>query len=382
MGSHLVIVDGLLAGFLLISRILSRLRPDRRLPPGPKGIPVLGNIFDFPPPGVPEFEHWLHHKDTYGPISSVTVLGQTAVIIHDVEAARHILDKESKFTSGRPRLEFAQDLCGFGKSLASMQNNHTLREHRRIVHQQIGTPARAAHYDDMLEMEIRRFLLQLLQSPENITEQIMTAMSAIILRMTYGYSIRTSQPDPLVTLIERMMSNFSMASVPMTWLVDIIPAIKLLPSWLPGMSFKEKARVWNNVTHAATEIPYAFVKKQLAGKRHQPSYVASLLERPNGGQKQEPPDEEAIKWTAATLYGAGADTTSGTLSFFILAMVNFPEVQRKAQEELDRVIGPGKLPRLADRGKLAYIEAVLKEAHRWCPVGPMGFAHMSDQDIF
>lgn len=133
MCSHLFILGCLLAGFPLISRILSRLRPDRRLPPRPKGIPILGNIFDFPPPGVPEFEHWLHRKDTYGSISSVTVLGKTVVIFHDVQATRHILDNESGSTSGRPRLEFVQDLCGFGKSLASMQNNNALREHRLIV---------------------------------------------------------------------------------------------------------------------------------------------------------------------------------------------------------------------------------------------------------
>lgn len=109
-----------------------------------------------------------------------------------------------------------------------------------------------------------------------------------------------------------------------------------------------KAQEWNDVTHAATEIPFAFVKKQLAGKRHQPSYVTSPLERSSGNQKQESPDEEAIEWTAATLCGAGADTTSGTFSFFVLAMVDFPDAQRKAQEELSRVIGPRRLPRFGD----------------------------------
>jgi hypothetical protein len=50
------------------------------VPPGPKGLPLLGNIKDLPPPDKPEYEHWFKHKTTYGPISSVEVLGQTIII--------------------------------------------------------------------------------------------------------------------------------------------------------------------------------------------------------------------------------------------------------------------------------------------------------------
>jgi len=62
---------------------------------------------------------------------------------------------------------------------------------------------------------------------------------------------------------------------------------------------------------------------------------------------------------------------------FFLAMNVFPEVQKKAQEELDRVIGSGRLPVNADRDNLPYIMAVMKETHRWHPVAPMGLPHTS-----
>lgn len=57
-----------------------------------------------------------------------------------------------------------------------------------------------------------------------------------------------------------------------------------------------------------------------------------------------------------------------------------PDVQRKAQEELDRVIGPNKLPTFADRENLPYIDAVVKETLRWHPVGPIGLPHMTTAD--
>lgn len=58
----------------------------------------------------------------------------------------------------------------------------------------------------------------------------------------------------------------------------------------------------------------------------------------------------------------------------------YPEVQRKAQEEIDRVIGQGRLPSASDRANLPYIEAVVKETLRWHPVAPMGLPHTSTED--
>lgn len=61
-------------------------------------------------------------------------------------------------------------------------------------------------------------------------------------------------------------------------------------------------------------------------------------------------------------------------------MALYPDVQKKAQEELDRVIRPNKLPTFADRAKLPYIEAVVNESLRWHPVAPMGIPHMCTED--
>jgi cytochrome P450 len=65
---------------------------------------------------------------------------------------------------------------------------------------------------------------------------------------------------------------------------------------------------------------------------------------------------------------------------FFLAMTVFPDVQRKAQEEIDRVLGPGQLPKVSDRQRLPFVSAVVKEVLRWHPVAPMGIPHMSSED--
>ena len=68
------------------------------------------------------------------------------------------------------------------------------------------------------------------------------------------------------------------------------------------------------------------------------------------------------------------------MSCFFLAMALFPDVQRRAQEEIDRIIGPNRLPGFEDREKLSYIDAIVMEVLRWHPVGPMGVPHVAEAD--
>jgi cytochrome P450 len=57
---------------------------------------------------------------------------------------------------------------------------------------------------------------------------------------------------------------------------------------------------------------------------------------------------------------------------FLLAMVKYPDVQKRAQAEIDLVIGPDRLPTFEDRASLPYIDAMLRETLRWHPVVPLG----------
>jgi cytochrome P450 len=68
------------------------------------------------------------------------------------------------------------------------------------------------------------------------------------------------------------------------------------------------------------------------------------------------------------------------MSCFFLAMTIYPDVQRKAQEEIDRIVGNDRLPGFNDRENLPYIDAIVKEVLRWHPVAPMGLPHMTSED--
>jgi cytochrome P450 len=176
-----------------------------------------------------------------------------------------------------------------------------------------------------------------------------------------------------------MMHNFSFAFVPMRWPVDVLPILRYFPESFPGMSFKRIARDWNANMRMVVDVPYAFARRQMAKQSHRPSYVSSLIKQYDGEVDKE--GETAIKQTAAVMYAGGADTTVSSIRGFVLAMLLFPDVQKKAQQEIDTVVGTDRLPHFEDRDKLPYIDALIKETLRWIPVAPMGVVHTADEDI-
>ena len=82
-------------------------------------------------------------------------------------------------------------------------------------------------------------------------------------------------------------------------------SVKSLPDWFPGAGFKQVGREWAATLTELTEKPYALVKQQMAENRNQLSVLSALLEEEN---RSDPEEVFVNKWTAMSLYTAGADT--------------------------------------------------------------------------
>lgn len=68
---------------------------------------------------------------------------------------------------------------------------------------------------------------------------------------------------------------------------------------------------------------------------------------------------------------------------FLLAMAMYPSVQKKAQGELDRVVGAHRLPQYEDMENLPFVCAIIMETLRWMPVLPIGVPHaVIDEDVY
>jgi len=126
-------------------------------------------------------------------------------------------------------------------------------------------------------------------------------------------------------------------------------------------------------------VPFDFVKNNMASGGGISCLTSELLERNSaaGGGENE---EYDIKAVASIILAAGAGTTTASLKSFILAMALYPEAQKKAQTEIDRVIGRNRLPNFEDQDSLVYVEALVREVMRWHPALPTAIPHATSED--
>jgi len=85
--------------------------------------------------------------------------------------------------------------------------------------------------------------------------------------------------------------------------------------------------------------------------------------------------------TLVDLFIAGSETTSTTLTWALLYMARYPNVQERIQEELDQVVGMGRRAQLSDRNALPFTCAVVLEIQRYASILPLGVSHVSDVDL-
>ncbi|KIK94268.1 hypothetical protein PAXRUDRAFT_12143 [Paxillus rubicundulus Ve08.2h10] len=312
---------------------------------------------------------WLQMHDfsqQHGDFACGSLLWVHTIVIGSAKVAEDLLEKRSANYADRPRSVMCGELSGWGKIMLLSNYNDWFRSHRKMIAREIGSYATVAKFHRMIEFETRRTLRCILDDPARLQAHVRKNFTSIILRISHGY-VTQEGDDPLVELAHTANAQLSMASAPGLFYVDIVPLLKYMPSWLPGAGFKRKAKEYAAVLDDLVEIPHNYVKSQLAAGTALPSLSSRILGEPGLTDELE----DSLKWAAATMYQGGADTANSVAYAFYLAMMLHPRVLKKAQEELDSVIGTNRLPTFADRPSLPYLEALVTELLRWHTPGPI-----------
>ncbi|KAF9525565.1 OrdA protein [Crepidotus variabilis] len=361
-----------IAGYALYNYISSRKPQGRPLPPGPKGFPVVGNVADLPT--EQEWQTYASWGRKWGGLVHISLLGQPLIIVNSYKYLEEF-EKKGAIYSDRPTLEMGGELVGYSRMLVLTRYGPRFREYRKHFSRFVG-PNPTQELYPLIEQATHKFLKNTLLDPKNLNANLRRMAGGIIMKVAYGYDVK-DENDEFVELVERANTNFSKSTVPGAFIVDVFPALKYLPEWLPGMKFLSLAREWRQLTDENADLPFEFTKKQVESGSSKASLVSTGL------QEQSHPTKEYIhelKWAAASMYAGGADTTVSAEYAFFLAMVLFPDVQKRAQAEIDAVVGDERLPSLADKPNLPYVSAIITEVLRWNSVGPLGAPHTAMED--
>jgi len=167
---HTTIVAALLLLiiFLILRRVL-RSQPYPS-PPGPRGLPFIGNLFDWPQ-GY-DWLYWVKHKELYGPISRAHVLGRDVIIINDADIAMDLLDKRSLVYSDRPRMIFTRELVGWKDMLAVVEYGDTFRTERKYLHQVFGTQKAISKFYPLQDIAFKRCILNLIKDQGDLEHNV------------------------------------------------------------------------------------------------------------------------------------------------------------------------------------------------------------------
>lgn len=219
---------------------------------------------------------------------------------------------------------------------------------------------------------MKLFLRLLLQSPEQFLDHVELHAGRLIMKVVYDIQVE-SREDKYMSNLRTAARLLSEATRPISYLAESIPIVKHFNALWPGVLGKRSVTDMRNVTEEMTNAPFAAAKARMAQGGHDASFVSDVVEQQSG--KDSPANEQVIRETAATAFAAGAETTTATTAAFILAMVIYPDVQLKAQAEIDRVVGRNRLPTFEDKDALPYVFAVYMETLRWHTVFPQGVPH-------
>ncbi|QRV73454.1 cytochrome P450 family protein [Ceratobasidium sp. AG-Ba] len=349
------------------------------LPPGPPSYPLIGQLLSMPLAS----EHTVFEKlgkEIGNDVIALSMLGNTIVVLNSAQAATDLLEKRSSIYSDRtiPPMVLDSNLMDWGKYPAILPYGDRWKEHRRMMHAWLQKNS-VRSYRPSQEKQTRMLLVRLLTSSAHLQDELYRTVAATLLRTVYGYQLEVLN-DPFVVGARTAIDNLARAATATNFLVNGFPALAHVPSWFPGTKWKQTARSYRQQKDDIMNETFDWTKQQIARGSNEPSIVRALLENDSKAGLSQEDLEDYIKHIAIALFGAGSDTTVASLEVFVIAMIRHPEVQAKAQAEIDRVVGTKRLPSFEDQTQLPYIDQIIKEVMRWQPVTPLAVPHTSIQD--
>ncbi|KAK1226459.1 hypothetical protein PQX77_010543 [Marasmius sp. AFHP31] len=259
-----------------------------------------------------------------------------------------------------------------------MRYSDSWRLHRKTFHNSFQGPNLSGYYDIQRDA-VANLVKKLGTSSEAYFDHINYYAGSIILKITYGYTLKT-EDDPYLHLLYKALEGMIPVMDHGSFWVDYLPILQYIPAWLPGASFKKKAHEWFANNKDAKETPWGWVQQGEAAGIADSSLCTQTAERLGVTLGEGSEMEDMLKNCAFSAYTAGAETSVAALSTFILAMTLHPEVQARAQKEIESVVSPGGLPDFNDRDSLPYVNAIVAEVLRWHPPLPLSVPHRAVND--
>ncbi|KAF7212846.1 cytochrome P450 1A1 [Nothobranchius furzeri] len=353
--------------------------------PGPKSLPIIGNLLEL---GSNPHLSLTELSKKFGDVFQIQIGTRPVVVLSGYETVKQALTKQGDDFSGRPDL-YSFRFINNGKSLAfSTDQAGVWRARRKLAYSALRSfstlEGKTPEYSCVLEEHICKESEHLIKELDTVMttdgrfdpfRYIVVSVANVICGMCFGrrYDHHDQELVGLVNLAEdfvRVTGNGNPA--------DFIPILQYLPNKQMTKFIEINNRFQNFVQKIVSDHYSTFDKDNIR------DITDSLIEHCEDRKLDENSNiqmsDEKVVGIVNDLFGAGFDTISTGLSWSVMYLVAYPEIEQRLFEEIKEKIGLDRTPKLSDRNNLPLLEAFILELFRHSSYLPFTIPHCTTKD--
>ncbi|NXF85017.1 CP2DE protein, partial [Eubucco bourcierii] len=321
-------------------------------------------------------------RKKYGNIYNLQNCWTNVVVLNGYKAVKEALVHKSEDFADRPYFPMYEHL-GYGKkyqgkSLGNAEYGHIWKEQRRFTLTTLRNFGMGKKSLEERVVEEARFLCSAVNSEEGrpfdlhllVTNAVVNVICTTIFGERFHYG-----DEMLKKLLKVSENSLNEETGFLAQLLNAVPILLRIPGVIQKV-FGEQKAFMNYID--------VFINKHMEtwDPDHTRDFTDVFLKEMKKGKEAEENGftYDNLRLVAADLFGAGTETTSTTLRWAVLYMLLHPEVQRKVQDDIDKVIGRDRPPTMADQLNMPYTNAVIHEVQRYGDIVPAGLPHMTYRD--
>ncbi|XP_075073066.1 cytochrome P450 2C20-like [Mixophyes fleayi] len=371
-------LSALLAGFLavLVFMFINVWKKRHNLPPGPAPLPIIGNLHQINKSAPYETLTQLGEK--YGSVYTIYSGWKPTVVLYGYDTLKEALIGQADDFSGRAILPIFERIVR-RKGLVFSNGPHWYQQ-RRFSLATLRNFGMGKKSIEERVTEEANVLVEIFKArngkPFNPGPEVTAAVSNVICSIVFGDRFDT-QDETFQTLHKMINENLTFLGRRGFQLYNAFPEIL---RWLPG----EHNKIFLNGSRLQSFLRGLIKSHVLTRDANCPrDFVDTFLNKIE--EEADNPGShftiESLTMTTFNLFIAGTGTTSSTIRWALKFMMEYPEIQKKIQAEIDHVLGSEKCPSLEHRVLMPYTDAVIHEVQRYASIVPNGLPHAALNDI-
>ncbi|XP_062405828.1 cytochrome P450 1A1 [Sardina pilchardus] len=369
----------------LLLQLRTKIPEGLRQLPGPRPLPIIGNVMELG--GNPHLSLSAMTK-RYGHVFQIQIGMRPVVVLSGIDMVRQALIKKGEDFASRPDL-YSFQFINDGKSLAfSSDQAGVWRARRKLAMSALRSfstlEGENPAYSCVLEEQISTEGIYLVERLQTVMDDsgsfdpfrhIVVSVANVICGMCFGR--RYSHDDDDLLSLVNMSDEFGQV-VGSGNPADFIPFLRFLPSSSMKKFMAINDRFTKFIQKIVGEHYESYDKNNIRDITD--SLIDHCEDRKLDENSNEQVSDEKIVSIVNDLFGAGFDTISTALSWAVVYLVAYPDIQERLHQEIKETVGMERNPHLSERSSLPLLEAFILELFRHSSFLPFTIPHCTARD--